>query len=114
MKNHKSEESIERIEKLTKALQQLEIAKSYVQEVLNEELATKLPEVVPSTPPSLWPGYPHRVGDRVRVLNPNLGQPKQGTIIGRTGEGHKGFIIVQPDNKNKKNILRIPKNLLLL
>lgn len=112
MKNFEGQDSKERVEKLTQALKQLDIAKSYVEAVLKDELQDLQPNEVKSTPPSLWQGYPHKIGDRVRIVNPNFGQSRYGFIVGRTGRGENGFITVAPDN-NKKNINRVPKNLII-
>ena len=114
MKTLSSQKSDMKVDKLRKALQQLEIARQAIAEVLDDEIAKsdESSEEQPSNPP-LWTGYPHKIGDKVRIKNPSFGQSCEGKIIGRTGKGYKGFIQVQPKNKGKI-INRIPSNLIIL
>ena len=102
------------VDNLRKALQHLEIAKQIIAEVLEDEIIKKdeSDEEQPTAPP-LWIGFPHKVGDKVKIRNPTFGQSCEGKIIGRTGKDNKGFIQVQMRNKGKI-INRVPSNLIIL
>ena len=114
MKTLTSQKSDGKVDKLTKALQHLEIARKSIAELLEDEIvkSDESDEEQPSNPP-LWTGYAHKIGDKVKIKNPTFGQSCEGKIIGRTGKGYKGFIQVQPKNKGKI-INRIPSNLIIL
>ena len=52
------------------------------------------------------PGSGLRKGDKVKVLNPNKGQEKRGTVVGKTRDN-----LIKLETPGKATIKRLPKNL---
>ena len=98
---------------LVQALEDLDLTYKRVRTLLKREIDRHqgVDDYPSTTPHTLFPGYPFKVGDQVQIKNPKLGQQKKGIVIGRTGEGDKGFIKVRTPNQRVLN--RGPQNLVL-
>ena len=121
------------INELSAALRDLDIAQRRVNRVINrlngierdrierlhslvrqenpQETANPAGRTIPDhfDNPPLLPYSNIRLGDRVRILNPNQGQSSEGVVQGRSRNG--GFIVVATTNGI---IRRIPRNLRLI
>ena len=98
---------------LRQALSDLDLTYHRVRKLLSKEIKKHYrdQEEEVEEPPQqrLFPGYPFKVNDRVRIKNPKLNQQNSGVIIGRTGEEDRGFIKVR--TANGKIINRGPQNI---
>jgi len=103
------------IDRLSQALQQLNLAESNLRQVINDinRQDQNIPETVHQARrqrnqrrPRVLPYSRIRLGDRVHITNPSENQQPEGEVIGAT---IGGYIRVRTDNGNV--VRRFPRNL---